>query len=274
MKRLIVVFILVLLCGCVQRKEASFIRPQSPERKITDLIEPYPKTLSSSTCPTTTTSTTLPFPPVSDVLQSGWASSAPEIDGTVSSSEWSGASMIVLSGFDRLYVMNNDSHVFFLYMVLDGNRFYGDSALFIDPTNDGRYNRIYGDRHMFIVLPLFEGVVGDGGGIYCGNSIFGVDGKFCGEYLERVISDGGVSYSKSPSYIISEVSLPIDSKDGVFFWLLYGYPSATCFPESMQCHSQPFFAKLVLADESHEGEVLLYGDSVGPLDYYDIRPTP
>lgn len=273
MKRLFVLPIILLLCCCMQKEEVSITQPHHPGISITDLIEPYTAPLSSSTLPYPTTPTTIPHQPVTEVIHSGWAVSAPEIDGIISPTEWSNASIIVLSGFDRLYVMNNQSHVFFLYVILDRNRFYKDSALFLDPNSDGRYNYVYGDRRVFMVFPLFGGVVGDGGGIYCGNSIIGVDDTLCGESFDYVVSEGKNAYYRSSSSITSEASIPIDSEESVFFWLLYGYPSNLCFPGSMQCHSNPVFAELVLAEPADKGKTYLHDDHIGPLDYYDIKPT-
>jgi len=214
---------------------------------------------------------------VGDVIPGGWADAAPVVDGTVSPSEWSNSSVIVLSNFDRLYVMNNCTHLFFLYVVLDKNRFYRDSALFFDPNGDGFYNYVYGDSKVFTVFPLFGGLVGDGGGVYCGNSLFGVSGTNCGESFGDIVEDCEFVHDRSSTSIVSEVSIPLpsDSGNSIFFWLLYGFPSPLCYPEALQCFHDPVFAELMLANGPEDiGQVIYRGDSVGLLDYYDIKPSP
>ena len=212
-----------------------------------------------------------------DIVPSGWASVPPVIDGVVSPSEWSNSTVIVLSNFDRLYVMNNRTHLFFLYRILDRNRFYKDSALFFDPNGDGFYDYTYGDSKVFVVFPLFGGLVGDGGGVYCGNSLFGVSGMNCGGSFGDIVEDCELVHNRSSTSIVSEVSIPLDrdSGNGVFFWLLYGFPSPLCYPEALQCFHSPVFAELMLADGPKDtGQVIYRGDYVGLLDYYDIKPSP
>lgn len=213
-----------------------------------------------------------------DIIYSGWADVAPSVDGVASEEEWSASTVIVLSGFDRLYVMNNRSHLFFRYVVWDRGRFHKDSALFLDPDGDGFYNYAYGYSRVFMVFPLFGGVVGDGGGIYCGNPQFGVSDLNCGEPFRSIREKYWIGYSRSPTSITSEVSIPLKrqsytSNGRVFLWFLYGSPSPLCFPETLQCFRNPVFAELRLAEGPEDaGQTIYEGDSIGLFDYYDIKP--
>jgi hypothetical protein len=186
-------------------------------------------------------------------MESLWAENTPAIDGVKSPDEWSDARLLFSSNLDRLYVKNNDLTLFFLYESLDARKFGNETALYLDPDSDGLYNRAIYDNKIFLVYPLVRGFT-ENRTTYCGSHMITAhESKSCGGNYEEIMEESRIAPGKTSTAFVSEVAIPLGNRalptgDGtVYFFALYGYPTMTCYPESMQCYDKPKFAALRLA---------------------------
>jgi len=209
-----------------------------------------PAASTPSSTPSTTTTTQKN---IGTEIESSWAATTPTIDGVNSEGEWSDAKLLFASGLDRLYVKNDDLTLFFLYASLDSRQFSNESALYVDPDSDGLYDYGLYDNKIFLVYPLVRGF-SENRTSYCGSHlIIAHENKSCGPNYERIMEASRIVPRKTSTAIVSEVAIPLGNRtlpaynNTVYFFALYGHPTLTCYPESMQCYEKPKFAKLRLA---------------------------
>ncbi len=273
MRIFILILFSLLLCGCIQENREVCNAPyvsigdaccldtdsdgvcDIQKTTTTTTTTTSTTTTSTSTSTTSTTSTSLVGPRsqfTKEVVTSPWASIHPMIDGIKSEGEWGDAKVINLSEIDRLHIKNNNDHLFFLYEVWDKNKFYIDSAIYLDPDSNGLYNYAYVDRRVFLVLPLFKGFEAEPVS-YCRNPLYGTPQTNCGLAYEHIIKGSRIMSSGSSTSVVSEVAVPLNrgcfanSGESVFFWIHYGHPNPTCYPEVLQCYQEHMFAELRLS---------------------------
>jgi hypothetical protein len=271
MKDICILLTVILLCGCLTHQKtcdapntmiAGSCCLDADKNKECDAAETTTKTArtstsaaqhaSSTTTMTFSKSTTLPKN-VGSEIESPWAESTPRMDGVKSPGEWSDARLLLSSNLDRLYVKNNDLALFFLYESLDARKFSNETTLYVDPDSDGLYDYAVYDNKIFLVYPLVRGF-SENRTTYCGSHmIMAHESKSCGESYENIMENSRIAPRKTSTAIVSEVAIPLGNRTlharngTVYFFVLYGYPTMTCYPESMQCYDKPKFAKLQLA---------------------------
>ena len=199
-------------------------------------------TSTSSTISSTSSTTTFFFP--EPTTTSSLPINTPVIDGVNSEGEWSDASVVSLSSIDRLYFKVENEDLYILYEALDKNRFSPESALFFDFDGDGRLNYGYGHRPIFFVVPLFDNKTS----FYCGShSSFKLPVQDCERPYGYALRGLEREYVLGATKVSSEAKIPLGDNfipavnGSAYFFLLYGHPTLTCFPESMQCFEEPVF---------------------------------
>jgi hypothetical protein len=175
------------------------------------------------------------------------------IDGIKSEGEWSDAKILFSTNLNRFYVKNNDISLFFLYEALDSRQFSNETSLYVDPDSDGLYDYAIYDNKIFLVYPLVRGF-SEHRVSYCGSHlIIAHENKSCGKNYEDIMEESRIAPRNTSTSLVSEVSIPLGNRtlptynDIVYFFVLYGHPTMTCYPESAQCYDKPKFAALRLA---------------------------
>jgi hypothetical protein len=209
--------------------------------------------MPAASTPSSISSTTTTQKNVGTEIESPWAANTPTIDGVNSEGEWSDAKLLLSSNLDRLYVKNNDISLFFLYESLDSRRFSNETTLYVDPDSDGLYDYALYDNKIFLVYPLVRGF-SENRTSYCGSHMITAhENKSCGPNYKRIMETSRIVPRKTSTALVSEVAIPLGNMtlptyNGiVYFFVLYGYPTMNCYPESAQCYDKPKFAKMRLA---------------------------
>ena len=242
----------LILTGCVERDD---LLSKVKREKLTDSKETTTTTVDNTTTTLsvltniTTTPTTIPKKEKPSKIP--FARIQPKIDGIISDGEWDDAQIIEFSDIDRLLIKNNKDFVFFLYEVKDKNKYYEDSALYVDPDGDGLFNRAYLDNRVFLEYPFFKGFTQEDS--YCKNPLFAGPKSNCGQNYNNIIAHSRIQSNITSTQVISEIAIPLGVEfigpagGEIYFWAYYGYPEKKCYPEVMQCTKNPSFIRMVLA---------------------------